>query len=65
MDKPGCTLENVGKTPFGSCEEELKDFVENSKFCPGLVKKDFEDSQNVVEEDSNKKQYEGDAAEDD
>ena len=31
-DKPGCTLENVGKAPFESCEEELKDFVENSEF---------------------------------
>ena len=29
MDKPGCTLENVGKS-FSSYEEELRDFVENS-----------------------------------
>ena len=47
-DKPGCTLENVGKDPFGSCEEELRDFVKNSEFCPELVKKDFYDSQVVV-----------------
>ena len=32
-DKPGCTFDNVGKN-FNSCEEELRDFVENSEYCP-------------------------------
>ena len=63
-DKPGCTLENVGKAHFESCEEELKNFVENSEFCPELVKKDFYDSQVAVEGDPNEKPYERDAAED-
>ena len=44
QDKPGCTFDNVGKT-FDSCEEELKDFVENSQFCPNLVKEEFKESQ--------------------
>ena len=41
QDKPGCTLDTVGKA-FSSCEEELKDFVENSEFCPNLVKVEFD-----------------------
>ena len=49
MDKPGCTLENVGKS-FSSCEEELRDFVENHEFCPEVVKNDFRKSQKVVDE---------------
>ena len=44
QDKPGCSFDNVGKM-FGSCEEELKDFVENSPFCPNLVKEEFKESQ--------------------
>ena len=44
QDKPGCTFDNVGKN-FQSCEEELRDFVENSPFCPNLVKEEFEESQ--------------------
>ena len=46
QDKPGCTLDNVGKN-FDSCEEELKDFVENSQFCPNLVKEEFHESQRI------------------
>ena len=47
-DKPGCTIYNVGSN-FESCEEELRDFVENSPFCPDLIKKDFLESQIVKE----------------
>ena len=46
QDKPGCTLDTVGKA-FSSCEEELKDFVENSEFCPNLVKVEFDESQKI------------------
>ena len=59
-DKPGCTLDNVGKG-FASCEAELKDFVENSEFCPVLVKEDFEQSQIVVNEKINNESVDGDA----
>ena len=48
QDKPGCYLDNVGKN-FESCEEELKDFVENSPFCPQLVKDEFKESQSKHE----------------
>ena len=44
QDKPGCTFDNVGKE-FESCEEELRDFVENSPLCPNLVKEEFKESQ--------------------
>ena len=44
QDKPGCTFDNVGKN-FKNCEEELRDFVENSSFCPNLVKEEFKESQ--------------------
>ena len=60
MDKPGCTLENVGEL-FSSFEEELKDFVENSEFCPNLLKKEFYESQKVVDESKKEKYVEGDA----
>ena len=46
QDKPGCTLDNVGQA-FSSCEEELKDFVETSEFCPNLVKEEFIESQRI------------------
>ena len=49
QDKPGCTLDNVGKN-FNSCEEELRDFVENSEYCPNLVKEEFKESQKISEE---------------
>jgi len=42
QDKPGCYLDNVGVNFNGSCEEELRDFVNNSPFCPQLVKEEFE-----------------------
>jgi len=48
QDKPGSYLDNVGKD-FESCEMELKYFVENSPFCPQLVKDEFAESQGVVE----------------
>ena len=60
MDKPGCTLENVGKE-YSSCEAELKDFVENSEFCPGEVKIQFNQSQRVVSESTKETHFEGDA----
>jgi hypothetical protein len=44
QDKPGCYLENVGKE-LESCEAELKNFVENSPYCPQLLKDDFAESQ--------------------
>ena len=50
-DKPGCTIDNVGKN-FSSCEEELRDFVENSEYCPNLVKEDFKESQ-IESDESN------------
>lgn len=49
MDKPGAYLDNVGNG-FESCSEELKDFVENSPFCPQLVKDEFKESQIDVKE---------------
>ena len=45
QDKPGCYLDNVGKNFEGSCEAELKDFVENSPFIPELIKEEFTKSQ--------------------
>ena len=48
QDKPGCYLDNVGTGQFKSCQEELKDFVENSEFCPQLVKDDFKESQKDI-----------------
>ena len=60
QDKPGCYFDNVGKE-FSSCEAELKDFVANSAFCPELLKEEFEQSQNVVNESNNEKSVEGDA----
>jgi hypothetical protein len=49
QDKPGCTLDNVGKIDidgieFESCEDELAHFVRESPYCPDLVKEEFEDS---------------------
>ncbi|KAG0729382.1 hypothetical protein GWK47_030434 [Chionoecetes opilio] len=43
MDKPGCTLDNVGKE-FGSCEAELKEFVKNP-LCPEIIQEEFKQSQ--------------------
>ena len=45
QDKPGCTIENVGKAPFESCESELLDFVEKSEFCPQYLKAEVIESQ--------------------
>ena len=49
QDKPGCTLDNVGKIDidgiqFDSCEDELAHFVRESPYCPDLIKEEFEDS---------------------
>ena len=60
MDKPGCTLENVGIS-FSSYEEELRDFVENSEFCPDLLKEEFAESQKTVNERKKEMSFEGDA----
>ena len=60
MDKPGCYMDNVGKS-FDSCEAELKDFVENSPFCPQLLKTEFQESQRVVSEGEKEKPVQGDA----
>ena len=60
QDKPGCYFDNVGKE-FSSCEAELKHFVENSAFCPELLKEEFEQSQIVLNESNNEKSVEGDA----
>ena len=51
-EKPGCYSTNVG-TEFQSFEEELRDFVLNSEFCPPYIKKEFEDSQLECPEDLN------------
>ena len=48
QDKPGCYLDSVGKGQFKSCEDELRDFVENSEFCPQTVKDDFKESQKDI-----------------
>ena len=53
QDKPGCTFENVGKN-FESCEEEFRDFVENSPYCPELLKQEFADSQKLGGSNENK-----------
>lgn len=50
-EKPGFYISNDG-TNFESYEEELKDFVINSVYCPNLVKHDFEVSQ--LEDDAEK-----------
>ena len=55
QDKPGCTLDNVGKVDmdgkkFESCEDELDDFVKNSEYCPALVKEEYEESLRPSEE---------------
>ena len=42
--KTGCYITNVGKD-FQTFEEELRDFVSHSKFCPQLIKQEFEESQ--------------------
>ena len=60
MDKPGCILENEGES-YSSFEAELKDFVENSEFCPNLLKNEFAESQKVVNESKKEKSVEGDA----
>ena len=59
MDKPGCTLENVGVS-YSSYEAEMKEFVENSEFCPNLLKKEFAESQKVVNESRKETSVEGD-----
>ena len=51
-EKPGCYISNVG-TEFSSFEEELRDFVLNSEFCPLLIKKEFHASQLEGQEDLN------------
>ena len=43
-EKPGFYITNVG-ADFETYEEELKDFVLNSEYCPQLIKQDFEESQ--------------------
>ena len=43
-EKPGCYITNVGND-FQTFEEELRDFVSHSKFCPPLIKQEFEESQ--------------------
>ena len=60
MDKPGCTIENVGKS-FSSFEAELKGFVDNSEFCPNLLKKEFAESKKIVNENKKETYSEGDA----
>ena len=60
MDKPGCTLDNVG-TEFPSCEAELRDFVENSDLCPDRVKKEFKESQIILKDLNKENPIEGDA----
>ena len=45
QDKPGCYLDNAGINFEGSCEAELNDFVENSPFCPELIKEELMKSQ--------------------
>ena len=60
MDKPGCYMQNVG-TLFDKCEDELKDFVNNSPYCPDALKAEFEQSQRVVSENKKEKSVEGDA----
>ena len=60
MDKPGCYIQSVGNS-FSSHEEELKDFVENSPFCPNALKTDFQQSQKIVSESKKEKCAEGDA----
>merc|ERR1712122_141782 len=62
QDKPGCYLDNVG-TQFESCEAELKDFVENSEFCPNLVKMEFRKSL-IEKKIPEKKKDDDDAAKD-
>ena len=51
-EKPGCYISNVG-TNFENFEEELRDFVLNSKFCPMLAREDFEKSQLEIQDDLN------------
>ena len=48
-------------TLFDTCEEELKDFVDNSPFCPNLLKAEFEQSQKEVSDKKKEKTAEGDA----
>ena len=60
MDKPGCTLDNVGKE-FDSCEAELFDFVMFSEYCPQLLKDEFLKSQKITSETTKEKSIEGDA----
>ena len=47
-EKPGCYITNGGND-FSSFEEELRDFVHYSIFCPELVKQEFEQSQLELE----------------
>ena len=49
QDKPGCYFDNAGVNFEKSCELELKDFVENSPFCPELLKDEFMKSQYEME----------------
>ena len=44
--KPGCTPQTIGQE-FANAEEELRDFVANSPFCPSFVKHDFNQSQKI------------------
>ena len=43
-EKPGYYITNDGGN-FEDSEAELKDFVLNSEYCPELIKKEFEESQ--------------------
>ena len=63
QDKPGCYFSNVGKN-FESCAAELKDFVENSEFCPDLVKQEYYESLSAKREGRKKKDSEMDGIED-
>ena len=42
---------------FNCCEEELKEFVKSSQFCPNLVKEEFNESQKeMINDESNQEQ---------
>ena len=63
QDKPGCTLDNVGKididgNKFENCEAELSHFVENSEYCPYLVKEEFRESQIPTDDPAGKDCFE-------
>ena len=41
--------DNVRKN-FTSCEEEIRDFVDNSEYCPNFIKEEFKESRKVSNE---------------